>query len=107
MANAVNVFRPGTPGVVVDQNPPPGQKVEKGTPVKIDVSTDHTVPNLKDKPWDVAKAALAREGMTMALGEDRPGTADKEGLVAWQDPDAGAARPRRRGDGRRLPGRRS
>ena len=93
MANAVNVYRPGTPGVVVDQNPPAGQKVEKGTPVKIGISTDHTVPNLKDKPWDVAKAALAREGMTMALGEDRPGTTDQEGLVAWQDPDAGAPAP--------------
>ena len=67
--------------------------MEKGTPVKIGVSTDHTVPNLKDKPWDVAKAALAREGMTMALGGVPAGPPDQEGLVAWQDPDAGAARP--------------
>jgi beta-lactam-binding protein with PASTA domain len=91
--NARNVYRSGNPGVVVDQDPPPGQKVDKGTPVKIDVSTDHVVPNVKDKPVEIAKAAVAREGMTVALGGDQDGPDDKQGFVAWQDPEPGQPAP--------------
>jgi serine/threonine-protein kinase len=91
--NPRNVFRSGNPGIVVGQDPPPGQKVEKGTPVKFDVSTDHVVPNVKDKPVEIAKSAVAREGMTLALGGDQDGPADKQGFVAWQDPEPGEPAP--------------
>jgi beta-lactam-binding protein with PASTA domain len=93
VADAVNVFRAGSPGQVVDQDPPAGQKVAKGTTVKLSVSTDRTVPDLKGKPWQVAKDQLAAAQLTLVFGGWVPSDDDTEGQVNWQVPDPGQPSP--------------
>ena len=89
VADVLNVYRDGPPGVVVGQIPPAGEKVDRGTTVKLSVSTDRTVPNVVNKPWEIAKKEIEDAQLTMVFGGWQPSTDDASNLVAWQSPEAG------------------
>jgi hypothetical protein len=93
VADVADVYRDGAPGRVVAQVPSPGEKVDKGTSVKLSVSTDRTVPNVLNKPWQVAKKEIEDAHLTMVFGGWQPSSDDAQNEVAWQSPDAGTPSP--------------
>jgi beta-lactam-binding protein with PASTA domain len=87
--NVVNVFRNDNPGQVVDQDPKSGGKLDKGSPVKLFVASNETVPNITNEPWDVAKQQLAAENLKLVIDFYQPSDDDHENLIVKQTPDAG------------------
>jgi eukaryotic-like serine/threonine-protein kinase len=78
---------------VTGQDPPPGKTVEKGSPVRINVSSgpaDVTVPSVIGLPFDQASATLQQNGFTVSrkdVASDQP-----TDTVVNQSP-SGSARP--------------
>ncbi len=93
VGNPVNVFRSGNPGVVVGQVPAPGTKLEKGSPVRIEIATDHVAPDVTNIPWNFAKDEVAKEGMHIALAEYVDGPEEQQDKIAWQLPKPGQPAP--------------
>jgi beta-lactam-binding protein with PASTA domain len=93
VANVVNVFRNDNAGQVVDQDPKSGTKVDKGSTVTLHVATDHTVPDITNEPWDIAKQQLAAANLSMVVDFYQPSDDDHQNLIAKQTPLAGQPSP--------------
>ncbi|HEY5834323.1 Stk1 family PASTA domain-containing Ser/Thr kinase [Streptomyces sp.] len=79
------------PGIVLDQNPDPGEVKPKGTEITLTVSQEpkKTTPqNVKGEPFDAAVAALHAQGFTNVVRaqQDQPSTETPAGSVISQTP---------------------
>jgi eukaryotic-like serine/threonine-protein kinase len=83
------------PGTVVAQDPPPGQKVDKGTPVHLTVVKapgDVAIPSVQGLAADQAQALLKAAGFNVVPAEEA--SADIEaGKVTRTDPPEGTSQP--------------
>ncbi|PLS83425.1 MAG: serine/threonine-protein kinase [Chloroflexi bacterium] len=76
-------------GTVIEQAPSPGSEVPEGTPVTVVISLG-PLPNVVGQSFDAAQATLQEGGLTVQR-QDAPSGAVQAGLVAGQNPPAGAA----------------
>jgi serine/threonine-protein kinase len=91
----VRIFSPEQPDTVTGQFPSPGDKVVKGTSVRINVSRGAKpvpVPDVTGQPYANAKSALEGQGFQVTREEiqsDMP-----QGVVVAENPPQGTAVPR-------------
>ena len=84
------------PGRVIEQNPPPGDTVNKGTPVNLVVSLGPeivTVPDVVCDSLGKAESDLRRDGFDVQIADDERRfnlECPKDGQVGAQDPAAGS-----------------
>ena len=88
------VTEPQTKGIVVNQDPPAGEKVKNGTEVTIEVSNgegkeEGTVPNLIGLTADEAKQSIRDAGFEVGTISEETNSEYKEGKVIDQQYDAG------------------
>jgi len=79
-------------GVVISQDPAPGESVKRSTSVSVVVSKGREpieVPTVTGAPFDAASAAITRAGLTVQRGEDVNSDAVPAGQVVSQSPDKG------------------
>jgi serine/threonine-protein kinase len=79
-------------GVVISQDPAPGESVKRGTPVSVVVSKGREpieVPTVTGAPFDAASAAITKAGLTVQRGEDVNSDSVPAGQVVSQSPDKG------------------
>jgi eukaryotic-like serine/threonine-protein kinase len=94
-ANPVEVFNEAEEGTVVAQHPVPGQRVRKGSTVRINISQGRrpvSVPSVVGQPYESALSQLQAAGFAVArrdVDDDDP-----RGIVVAQDPAGGAAAAR-------------
>jgi eukaryotic-like serine/threonine-protein kinase len=95
-ANPVEIHSSGTPGTVVAQAPAPGERVVKGTTVRINVSQGPapiTVPPVVGQTLDQAIAVL--EGAGFSVGPPRYVDSEQpKDTVIGQDPSGNSSAPR-------------
>jgi beta-lactam-binding protein with PASTA domain len=80
------------PGTVLRQDPGGGEKVEKGSSVKIVVAKappEVDVPDVVDQKRDAAQKALRDAGFQVRVREETVDTLDQDGIVVSQDPAGG------------------
>lgn len=88
--NVVRINSPREPGTVTGQEPPPGEEVEEGTTVRINVSKGPRpieVPSVLELPFEQAEGTLRGAGFDVArqdVESDEP-----EGTVVGQSPEPG------------------
>jgi serine/threonine-protein kinase len=86
----VRIFSPEQPDTVTGQFPSPGDKVVKGTSVRINVSRGAKpvpVPDVTGQPYANAKSALEGQGFVVTRNDIQSDQA--QGVVVSQDPPAG------------------
>ncbi|HET7449086.1 MAG TPA: Stk1 family PASTA domain-containing Ser/Thr kinase [Gaiellaceae bacterium] len=86
----VRIFSPEQPDTVTGQFPSPGDKVVKGTSIRINVSRGAKpvpVPDVTGQPYANAKSALEGQGFVVTRVEIQSDQA--QGVVVSQDPPAG------------------
>lgn len=79
-------------GVVISQDPAPGESVKRSTPVSVVVSKGREpieVPTVTGAPFDAASAAITKAGLTVQRGEDVNSDSVPAGQVVSQSPDKG------------------
>ncbi|KRF41097.1 serine/threonine protein kinase [Terrabacter sp. Soil810] len=79
-------------GVVISQDPAPGESVRRNTAVSVVVSRGRQpieVPTVTGAPFDAASAAITKAGLTVRRGEDVNSDAVPAGQVVSQSPDKG------------------
>ncbi|WP_235508627.1 Stk1 family PASTA domain-containing Ser/Thr kinase [Terrabacter sp. Root85] len=79
-------------GVVISQDPAPGESVKRSTSVSVVVSKGREpieVPTVTGAPFDAASAAITRAGLTVQRGADVNSDAVPAGQVVSQSPDKG------------------
>jgi serine/threonine-protein kinase len=87
----VRIFSPQQPDTVTGQFPSPGDKVVKGTSVRINVSRGAKpvpVPDVTGQPYANAKSALEGQGFVVTRNDIQSDQA--QGVVVSQDPPAGS-----------------
>jgi eukaryotic-like serine/threonine-protein kinase len=88
--HVVRLYSPAQPDTVTGQFPSPGDKVVKGTSVRINVSRGAKpvpVPDVRDQPYLNAKSALEGQGFVVSRVDIQSDKA--KGVVAAEDPPAG------------------
>jgi eukaryotic-like serine/threonine-protein kinase len=88
--HVVRIYSPAQPDTVTGQFPSPGDKVVKGTSVRINVSRGAKpvpVPDVRDQPYANAKSALEGRGFVVSRVDIQSDKA--EGVVAAEDPPPG------------------
>ena len=86
----VRIFSPEQPDTVTGQFPSPGDKVVKGTSIRINVSRGAKpvpVPDVTGQPYANAKSALAGQGFVVTRVDIQSDQA--KGVVVSQDPPPG------------------
>jgi serine/threonine-protein kinase len=87
----VRIFSPQQPDTVTGQFPSPGDKVVKGTSVRVNVSRGAKpvpVPDVTGQPYANAKSALEGQGFVVTRNDIQSDQA--QGVVVSQDPPAGS-----------------
>jgi eukaryotic-like serine/threonine-protein kinase len=88
--HVVRIYSPAQPDTVTGQFPSPGDKIVKGTSVRINVSRGAKpvpVPDVRDQPYANAKSALEGRGFVVSRVDIQSDKA--EGVVAAEDPPPG------------------
>ena len=78
--------------IVLNQDPRPGVRVEKGSEVSLVVSSGRPqakVPELRGKTVDSASQLLEQEGLSLGAQEEQPSDEFEPGVVIDQSPQAG------------------
>jgi eukaryotic-like serine/threonine-protein kinase len=94
-ARPVEVFNEAEEGTVIAQFPLPGQRVRKGSTVRINISQGRrpvSVPSVVGQPYESAASQLQAAGFAVArrdVDDDQP-----KGIVVAQDPAGGASAAR-------------
>jgi beta-lactam-binding protein with PASTA domain len=96
LADTFPVRRGGTTGIVVAQSPPPGTRLRRGSPVRLEVTLARNVrqiririPNVVDLPAAQARALLRRADLTVRTIFVPVEGNDPGGLVVRQQPRPG------------------
>ncbi len=79
-------------GVVISQDPAPGESVKRNTAVSVVVSKGRRpieVPTVTGTPFDAASAAITKAGLTVQRGDDVNSDTVPAGQVVSQSPDKG------------------
>jgi eukaryotic-like serine/threonine-protein kinase len=80
------------PGTVLRQDPGAGERVDKGSAVKLVVAKappEVDVPDVVDQERDAARQALRDAGFEVRVREETVDTLDQDGIVIDQDPAGG------------------
>jgi beta-lactam-binding protein with PASTA domain len=77
------------PGVVQNQTPIAGARIAKGEAVAVVAAALATLPDLRGKSEDIARKALAAQGLRLGKVEARKSTKSPAGTVIEQRPGAG------------------
>jgi beta-lactam-binding protein with PASTA domain/predicted Ser/Thr protein kinase len=88
--HVVRLYSPAQPDTVTGQFPSPGDKVVKGTSVRINVSRGAKpvpVPDVRDQPYLNAKSALEGQGFVVTRTDIQSDKA--QGVVVAEDPPPG------------------
>ncbi|GAA3718382.1 Stk1 family PASTA domain-containing Ser/Thr kinase [Terrabacter ginsenosidimutans] len=79
-------------GVVISQDPAPGESVKRNTAVSVVVSKGRRpieVPTVTGTPFEAASATLTKAGLTVQRGDDVNSDSVPAGQVVSQSPDKG------------------
>src|SRR4051794_31690204 len=79
-------------GTILDQDPPPGRKIDKGSAVKVTVAAAAgtvPVPDVKNKPENEGLQALVDAGLKLGVRGEAFDPAVPAGSIVFQNPSAG------------------